>query len=87
MGSEALTLRQAWSAYSLFVQAWRMELAEEQIGLEAAFRRYTDVSTISPKLWADGYLAAFAQAAGLRLVTFDKALAAKAKSSVLLRAS
>jgi predicted nucleic acid-binding protein len=35
-------------------------------------------------MWADAYLAAFAEAGNLTLVTMDRALAAKVKGAVLL---
>jgi predicted nucleic acid-binding protein len=40
---------------------------------------------VSPKIWADSYLAAFAVAGNLTLVTMDRALAAKVKGAVLLQ--
>jgi predicted nucleic acid-binding protein len=40
---------------------------------------------VSPKIWADAYLAAFAVAGNLTLVTMDRALAAKVKGAVLLQ--
>jgi predicted nucleic acid-binding protein len=43
----------------------------EPIDLEQHLRRYTASGRVSPKLWQDAYLAAFARAAKLRLVTFD----------------
>lgn len=50
--------------------------------LETALGLQRAIAT--PKAWADAYLAAFADAAGLMLVTFDKALTAKAKGALLL---
>ena len=40
--------------------------------------------SVSPKMWMDAYLAAFAETAGLTLVTFDRALAGKVKGAMLL---
>jgi predicted nucleic acid-binding protein len=34
--------------------------------------------------WADSYLAAFASEIGAKLITFDKALAARAKEAIVL---
>jgi predicted nucleic acid-binding protein len=39
----------------------------------------------APKDWADSYLAAFAVAAQLTLVTFDQSFSNRAKSLVLLK--
>ena len=52
--------------------------------IDPLFRNHTDRNEISTKQWADGYLAAFSAAAGIRLVTLDRALAGKAKGAVLL---
>jgi predicted nucleic acid-binding protein len=52
--------------------------------MEAIFKARTDSNQVSPKVWNDAYLAAFAEAAGLTLVTFDRALAGKTKGAVLL---
>ncbi len=35
------------------------------------WRQLSELATASPKRWMDAYLAAFAIAAGMRLVTFD----------------
>jgi len=57
---------------------------EEPRGIDPLFRQHTSRNEVSTKQWADGYLAAFAETAGIQLVTFDRALAAKVKGAVLL---
>ena len=53
--------------------------------VEAALRALTASSRSSHQQWPDAYLAAFARASGLTLVTFDKALGKLAgKECVLL---
>jgi toxin-antitoxin system PIN domain toxin len=84
MGRDVLHQREAWQAYDRFL-AGGVRFLEEPPTLEDHFRRLTRHSSSSPKEWADAYLAAFAIGAGLHLATFDKALAAKAKGSLLLR--
>jgi toxin-antitoxin system PIN domain toxin len=84
MGKDALTQAQAWKVYDSLLAAGA-RLLDEPRGLEAVFRRLTRRDEVSTKQWADGYLAAFASAAKLPLVTFDKALGATSKSAVLLR--
>jgi hypothetical protein len=59
-------------------------LLEEPRGLDPLFRQHTTRNEASTKQWADGYLTAFSIAAGIPLVTFDRALAGKAKGAVLL---
>ena len=83
MGRDVLTQRQAWLAYDKFL-AGGVRFLEEPRMLDDHFRKLTRHASSSPKEWADAYLAAFAIEAGLTLVTFDKALAAKAKDSIIL---
>jgi predicted nucleic acid-binding protein len=42
------------------------------------------MSSRSPKVWADAYLLAFAAVAGLRLVTFDRALQSRGTDVLVL---
>ena len=72
MGNDVCTLEQAWDVYDLLASDSRFEYSSEPDGLEPFLRQYTSSGIISPKLWQDAYLAAFAQAGKLRLVTFDK---------------
>ena len=54
------------------------------MGLDSVFRSATQGTQASPKELADAYLASLAKTARLTLVTFDKALAGKAKGALLL---
>jgi predicted nucleic acid-binding protein len=85
MGADVETQAGAWRIYDLFYENGRTFLADEPKGIEDALRRRTMKGESSTKEWADAYLAAFAELAGLRLVTFDQALAARAKGSILLK--
>jgi predicted nucleic acid-binding protein len=60
------------------------EYLEEPMGLDSVFRSATQGTQASPKELADAYLASLAKTARLTLVTFDKALAGKAKGALLL---
>lgn len=84
MGQGTLTQADAWVAYDRWIEDAESQFIEEPAGLEAIFRSLTGSRLASPKDWADSYLAAFAEAAGLTLVTFDRALAGKANGTVLL---
>jgi toxin-antitoxin system PIN domain toxin len=86
MGEDVMTQAAAWKVYDLLLQDRRNDYLDEPHGLEPRFRRNTGRGEASPKQWADGYIVAFAEAAGLRLVTFDKALARRTKGSILLTA-
>jgi toxin-antitoxin system PIN domain toxin len=72
-GPHALTLREAWQAYDTFRSEPRIAFADEPPGLETQWRSFTQGRSFSPHVWNDAYLAAFAQAAGYEVVTFDKA--------------
>jgi uncharacterized protein len=74
-GQEAITLAEAWQTYDAFIADPRVFLAAEPPGIEPFWRDYTDRRTFSPKVWNDGYLAAFARAADFRVVTFDQGFA------------
>jgi toxin-antitoxin system PIN domain toxin len=84
MGQGTLNQVEAWEAYDRWLNAGHAEFAEEPTGLDAVFRSRSAGRQASPKDWADSYLASFAAAAHLTLVTFDKALASKVKGSILL---
>lgn len=84
MGEDVMTQSAAWKIYDLFFQDSRNRYLDEPPGIESRFRLRTHRGEASPKQWADGYVAAFAETAGLTLVTFDKALAGRVKGSILL---
>jgi hypothetical protein len=84
LGDEVLTQRQCWALYDRWIENGKAILIQEPTGLEIALRQRASTDSPSPKTWADAYLAAFAETAGLTLVTFDRALAAKAKDAILL---
>jgi uncharacterized protein len=87
MGRNVMNQQQAWEIYDAWINDDRVLLAEETAGLEAIFRRLSQSSQPSSKSWADAYLAAFASAAGMSLVTFDRGLRGKLHDLVLLPAS
>lgn len=74
-GAEAVTLSDAWRLYDAFSGDPRVSFAEEPANLEPLWRGYTDRRSFSPKVWNDAFLAAFAQAAGYELITFDRGFA------------
>lgn len=71
-GKDAVTLPDAWQKYDLYLSDPRVSFAEEPAHIEIHWRTYTQSRSFSPKVWNDAYLAAFALAGGLELVTFDK---------------
>lgn len=75
----------AWATYDRWLQDERISFLNEPSQIEREFRALTRSGQPAPKDWADSYLAAFAMAAQLTLVTFDRAFAAKARQSILLK--
>jgi toxin-antitoxin system PIN domain toxin len=74
-GMHALTLREAWQKYDIFQSDPRISYIGEPGNLETHWRAFTQSQTFSPKVWNDAYLAAFAMAGGLELISFDRGLA------------
>lgn len=87
MNGQPLGMSEAWKAYDQLFSDERVAFLDEPRGFEQRFRTHTTQKKSSPKLWADAWLLAFAELAGARLVTFDKALAARSKNAVLLKAA
>jgi hypothetical protein len=84
MGQGTLTQGQAWDAYDRWLADADAAFTEEPGELEFIFRSLTGARQASPKEWADAYLGAFSLAAGITLVTFDRALAGKVEGAMLL---
>ena len=84
MGADVLTLANAWAALDRLAGYWDAVLIEEPPGFEALFRALTMRDEVSPQYWADAYLAALAEGHRLTIVTFDKALAGRARGSIQL---
>ena len=73
-GNPPLTNERAWEVYDAFMADERIAFcAADPTGLEAQWKAFALRNTASPKLWMDAYLAAFAVAAGYRMVTTDSA--------------
>ena len=84
MGQQAFTEKVCWELFDRWVGTGQICWADESNQTHGLLRARTSSDAIAPKAWADHYLAAFAESAGLALVTFDKALAAKTRGAVLL---
>ena len=84
MRDEVMTQPQAWGAYDRWLKDPRVDFVDEPAEIEARFRALTRLRQPATKDWADSYLASFAAVGQLTLVTFDRGLRSKAKSSILL---
>jgi toxin-antitoxin system PIN domain toxin len=72
MQNNALTMGEAWQVYDRLMTDERFTFALEPDGLERVWRALCPSKRVSPKMWMDAYLAAFAIAEGAQLVTFDR---------------
>lgn len=74
MEDDVMGHRAAWQAYRRWYDDERIEFHREPESpeFESWFENLSDSPRPSTKLWADAYLAAFAKAAGLTVVTFDR---------------
>jgi predicted nucleic acid-binding protein len=84
LGKDTLTMSEAWSVWDKTWADTRISLLAEPEDLEPEFRSRSRLSSASPKVWADAYLGAFASVAGLKLVTFDRALKARGMDVLVL---
>jgi uncharacterized protein len=83
MGGAPYTQEQAWQAYQAVLDLPEVTVMAEPPGLEIAMRQFTAQASFRPADWTDTYLAAFAQVANLRLVSFDKGFTGYAGLSLL----
>jgi hypothetical protein len=62
----------------------RIAFLPEPENLETELRAHTRSSSRSTKVWADAYLLSFAIVAGLKLVTFDRAVQSRGADILIL---
>ena len=70
--NESLTNANAWACYDALIEDYRIGFIGEPLGLGHLWRRFAMKETYSPKIWNDAYLAAFALAGSMGVVTFDE---------------
>jgi toxin-antitoxin system PIN domain toxin len=72
LGDPPLSNLAAWAVVDALLGDLRVSLRTvEPAGLAAAWRAYSALSSPSPKVWVDSYLAAFARVADATLVSTD----------------
>jgi hypothetical protein len=84
MGNDTTSMVGAWHAWDRLAVDSKLAFAPEPAALELDFRSQSRLPSRSPKVWADAYLLAFASAAGLRLVTFDRSLRSRGAHVLVL---
>jgi uncharacterized protein len=72
MGEDVMSLPQAWSAYQKWLAAQGVDLLPDPSGLDPVIARMMAAQALPARMWTDLCLAATAQCAGLRLVSFDR---------------
>ena len=72
MGSQRQTAQQAYANYSQLLEQSIIDFVPEPSGLEARLLAYCELGRSSKNFWTDAYLAAFASAGTMSLVTFDR---------------
>ena len=85
MDGMPLTIAEAWRVYDRFYEDDRVTFLREPPEVERCFRDRAAARSASPKVWADAWLLAFAEAAEGVLVTFDKALGPRGARCLLAR--
>lgn len=84
MGKDVKTMAEAWTLWDRVWADSRITFLPEPEGLEPDFRKLSRLTSRSPKVWADAYLLAFASTAGLKFITFDRALKSQRADVVVL---
>jgi toxin-antitoxin system PIN domain toxin len=75
MGGAPLSVPEAWQAYRAFRSLREVLLAPEPPACESDLEKWVSSPGMTPRMWTDAYLAAFAVSGGMRLVSFDRELA------------
>lgn len=86
MGDDVRTQIECWQTYEAFLQDSRVQFLADVEGISTALRRHSSSDQVAPKRWSDDILVAFADVYQVKIVTFDRALAARVEGSVLLTA-
>jgi toxin-antitoxin system PIN domain toxin len=70
-GCGVITNDDAWEKWELLIALPQVVWLDEPHGLETLWQKLARLTSASPKVWMDAYLAAFAITAGLRMATLD----------------
>lgn len=84
MGPNVLSARAAWTVFDTLSGDTRVTFATEPPDIEAHWRDATRHNFTGPNFWTDAYLTAFAAAADMTIVTFDRALTRQRQARVRL---
>jgi toxin-antitoxin system PIN domain toxin len=82
MADDVLTAHRAWLLMEQIRRDHRIVFAFEPMDIETSWRILTNAFKTGANFWTDSYLAAFVQAAGHTLVTFDRGFSQHKELSV-----
>ena len=85
MGGKPLSMNNAWRVYDRIYEDDRVAFVPDPPNVDRFFQERAAGRTASPKIWADAWLLAVAEAAEGVLVTFDRALAPRGANCLLPR--
>jgi|KBSSwiStaDraftv2_1062776.scaffolds.fasta_scaffold312146_3 toxin-antitoxin system PIN domain toxin len=72
MAEDVFTAQRAWQLIDHIRQDHRIVFTTEPLEIELSWRTLTNAFKTGASFWTDSYLAAFVQATGHTLVTFDR---------------
>ena len=85
MGKDGvLTQAEAWRTYDQVLENESVSFLAEPDEMDDEFRSLSSHNHSAPKAWTDAYLAAFASASDLTLVSFDQGFRGKVPNLLLL---
>jgi toxin-antitoxin system PIN domain toxin len=70
--SPVISNDEAWKKWELLMKLPQVVWLDEPKGLGTLWQKYARLSSASPKVWMDAYLAAFARGHDIALATLDK---------------
>jgi len=79
LGDHAVSMVDAWRGFDLMLSDDRIVFVGEPTNTETTWRGLTQRQGFSTNVWSDAYLAAFAIAADLEMVTFDRNMSLRTK--------
>ena len=83
-GVDTKSMAEAWSLWDRLWADDRVVFVPEPEDIEKEFRARSRMPKRSPKVWADAYMLAFTTVAGLKLITFDRALKSRGNDVLVL---
>jgi toxin-antitoxin system PIN domain toxin len=84
MGADTKSMAEAWRLWDRIWADDRVVFVPEPEDIEKEFRALSRMPSRSPKVWADAYMLAFTTVAGLKLITFDRALKSRGNDVLVL---